>query len=638
MFHGCLSYGRLWWFVDTTHLTIGEVFHLHRELYTLLYANEIRTNELVFPEITPTNATDTPTPTSTPTPTPTSTPTPTPTPTTTSEPIICPTTTTPVDVLLVIDRSGSMQGQPLIDEKAAAQNFVDLMDFAQDQVGLVSFSDNGTLDQSLTLDGNVVKSAIASLDSGGYTNMTEALVLAQAELTSERHDTTARPVILFMSDGVPAGGDTAALALAAAQEAKDAGTRIFTIGLGSVDTNLMRQLASEPGDYYFAPASADLNAIYHAIAEVVLCGEPTIKVSPDDVRVALGGGAFTVDIVAEDVAHLAAYELELHYDPAIVQLDIVEQGPFLGSTGRSVAIVDPIVNSTEGWVKFGAFTFGTQPGVNGTGLLATITLQPQASGTSTLSLQNVQAADESSSPLTLAIIDGHVEIIGCFGDFDGDNDVDIFDLQLVATHWNCRAGDACYEVRFDTEPDGDIDAFDLQRFAAVWGTTCTPAQVLRSSSVQTTTAVGLSLHPTKIQLLPSDATTLTLRIQDANDIGTFQTDLVYDPGIVHVESIELTDFLGGTGRIVSPLGPTIDNDIGLSTFGAFTLGDQPGISGTGDLAVITLRAQNLGETNLSLQQTGVGDTQGEALPLGALNTSLIQVNDNLQHYLPMLMR
>jgi hypothetical protein len=273
----------------------------------------------------------------------------------------------------------------------------------------------------------VVKSAIAAMSSSGYTNMTAALDMAQAELTSERHHPAARPVMLFMSDGVPAGGDTAASARAAAQIAKDAGTRIFTIGLGSVDANLMRQLASEPGDYYFAPASGDLAAIYRTIAEVVLCGEPTIKVSPADSRVALGGGAFTVDIVAENVAHLAAYELELHYDPTIVQLDSVEQGPFLGSTGRSIAIVEPVVNPTEGWVKFGAFTFGTQPGVNGTGVLATITLQPQASGVTALSLQNVQAADETSNPLVLATADGRVEIIGCFGDLDGDNDVDLGD-------------------------------------------------------------------------------------------------------------------------------------------------------------------------------------------------------------------
>ncbi|MCP4167900.1 MAG: VWA domain-containing protein [Chloroflexi bacterium] len=594
--------------------------------------------------VTPTSTlplppTDTPTITPTPTVTPPATDTPPPTPTATSEPIICPTTTTPVDVVLVIDRSGSMQGQPLIDEKAAAQNFVDLMELEQDQVGLVSFSDNATLNQPLTADGNAVKNAITAIGSGGYTNMTAALTMTHAELTSERHHPAARPVMLFMSDGLPAGGDTVASARTAAQVAKDAGTRIFTIGLGSVDANLMRQLASEPGDYYFAPASTDLDAIYRTIAEVVLCGEPTIKIKPADLRVALGGGAFAVDIVAEDVAHLAAYELEIHYDPSVVQLDGVEQGPFLGSTGRSIAAVEPIVNPTEGWVKFGAFTFGTQPGVNGTGVLATITLNPQGSGATALSLQNVQVADENSNPLTLATADGQVEIIGCFGDFDSDNDVDIFDLQLVASHWNCRTGDACYEARFDTEPDGDIDAFDLQRFATAWGTTCTPTQVLRQSNLLAySTDVSLSLHPANSQLLPNDTTTLTLRIQDAVDVGAFQTDLVFDPGIVQVENITLTDILGDTGRIVSPLGPTIDNGIGRATFGAFTLGDQAGFSGTGGLAVITLRAHGLGETNFSLQQTGVGDTQGEALPLGALNASHIQVTDHLQHYLPMLIR
>jgi uncharacterized repeat protein (TIGR01451 family) len=312
----------------------------------------------------------------------------------------------PGDVILVIDRSGSMTGAPLAAEKAAAKSFVDLMHLASDQVGLVSFATTAVLNQSFTHDGNAVKSAIEALAAGGETNMTAGINTAQAELVSSRHHPNARPAMIFMSDGMPTAGDTPAQALAAAQAAKNAGTRLFTIGLGSVDANLMCQLASSPSDYFFAPTPADLAAIYQQIAQVINCGQATIKVSPASKRVPLSGGSFTIDIVAEDVTNLAAYQVELTYDPAIVRVMAVTPGPFLGSTGRSVAPVGPTINNNAGRAAFGAFTFGSQSGVNGAGVLATVTLEPQTKGTSQLTLGNLRLADPNSTPLTAAIKHG----------------------------------------------------------------------------------------------------------------------------------------------------------------------------------------------------------------------------------------
>ncbi len=58
------------------------------------------------------------------------------------------------------------------------------------------------------------------------------------------------------------------------------------------------------------------------------------------------------------------------------------------------------------------------------------------------------------------------------GDLDGDNDVDVEDVMLVANSWRCQAGDDCYDDRYDLDDDGDIDIVDIMMVVMHWGETC----------------------------------------------------------------------------------------------------------------------------------------------------------------------
>jgi hypothetical protein len=104
--------------------------------------------------------------------------------------------------------------------------------------------------------------------------------------------------------------------------------------------------------------------------------------------------------------------------------------------------------------------------------------------------------------------------------------------------------------------------------------------------------------------------TVSVMIDDANDLGAFQFDLLYISTIVTVDDVTLGGFLGSTGRTLVPLDPTIDNDAGRLTFGAASYGSNPGPEGTGTLALITLTGRGEGVSSLELQRIWVMDTGG----------------------------
>ncbi len=169
----------------------------------------------------------------------------------------------PVDTMLVIDNSGSMDGQKLKDAQTAASDFVDNMNLGADQVGVAQFASSASVVQQLTVDGNAAKNAINSLSSGITTNMGGGINAAQAELQSSHHKPGNLPVIALLSDGHANAGVDPVVAAAAA---KSAGTHIITIGLGSgADETTLKSVASTPNDYHYAPTSAELNGIYQSI-------------------------------------------------------------------------------------------------------------------------------------------------------------------------------------------------------------------------------------------------------------------------------------------------------------------------------------------------------------------------------------
>jgi hypothetical protein len=125
-----------------------------------------------------------------------------------------------------------------------------------------------------------------------------------------------------------------------------------------------------------------------------------VNISPST-QVTRPGIPFTI-AVDIDIAHnLGGFLFDLVYDPSILQASDVSLGPFLGSTGRVAFSTGLAIDNRAGRVRYGASSNGTQPGPDGAGTLALVTMMAQVAGTTPLALEQVQLWDISGNTQTV---------------------------------------------------------------------------------------------------------------------------------------------------------------------------------------------------------------------------------------------
>jgi len=107
-----------------------------------------------------------------------------------------------------------------------------------------------------------------------------------------------------------------------------------------------------------------------------------------------GGPDFKINIVADDVTNLAAFQFSLSYDSSIIKYVTVSPTTFLEGTGRSLRCPDPLVEGDNPQIlRFNCVTLGAPvslggpAGPDGFGPLAEVTFSPVGGGTATFDLK-----------------------------------------------------------------------------------------------------------------------------------------------------------------------------------------------------------------------------------------------------------
>ncbi len=127
-------------------------------------------------------------------------------------------------------------------------------------------------------------------------------------------------------------------------------------------------------------------------------GPLIVRIEPASQTVA-PAGLVIVNVVVDNARDLGAFQVDLAFNPALVRVNAVEVGPFLGSTGRSVVCPGPLIDNVVGAIDFACVTLGaTPPGPFGTGVLAQVTFQGLTPG---LSPVDVSEAILTNVPGTL---------------------------------------------------------------------------------------------------------------------------------------------------------------------------------------------------------------------------------------------
>ncbi len=181
----------------------------------------------------------------------------------------------PVNMALVLDRSGSMAGDPFRNMLVAAEAFVNQLRDG-DRVSVLAFSD-GVYEAAppVVIDGasrGAVIAGVRALRDGGGTFFSGGMLAGLAEVFSGFQPWAVNQVVLF-SDGQPNIGVTSSAELSRiAERAAESGVSVTTIGFGRDHDELLMQSIADAsgGNYYYVDSPADMPAIFQREAGAVL--------------------------------------------------------------------------------------------------------------------------------------------------------------------------------------------------------------------------------------------------------------------------------------------------------------------------------------------------------------------------------
>jgi general secretion pathway protein D len=153
-----------------------------------------------------------------------------------------------------------------------------------------------------------------------------------------------------------------------------------------------------------------------------------------------------------------------------------------------------------------------------------------------------------------------------------------------------------------------------QNMGAATPTPAPGAAAPAPGAAQATSAAKIRFEPQNLSLKAGQTATIGVVVENVNDLFSIPMLLQYNPAVISIEEVRHGGFLSGGTQEIAIVSQSF-KDKGQSIISATRNQNTPGVSGSGTLIGIVVKALAPGSSNLSIVQVNAKDSQQKLIPL-----------------------
>jgi general secretion pathway protein D len=181
------------------------------------------------------------------------------------------------------------------------------------------------------------------------------------------------------------------------------------------------------------------------------------------------------------------------------------------------------------------------------------------------------------------------------------------------------------ETNVQVKREREVRAPNAQPFAqevpAGTATTPVPTAPAAANPAQGGQSAQLRFEPRSLTLKTGQQATIGVVVDNVNDLFSIPFLLQYNPAVISVEEVQHGGFLQGGNQEIAIV-QRVDKEHGQAIISATRQPNTVGVSGTGTIMGIVVKALAPGTSNLSIVQVNAKDSQQKPIPLVSSEATL----------------
>jgi general secretion pathway protein D len=171
------------------------------------------------------------------------------------------------------------------------------------------------------------------------------------------------------------------------------------------------------------------------------------------------------------------------------------------------------------------------------------------------------------------------------------------------------------EANVQVRRDSEVRAPQADGAAPVAGVAANPSAAAPAANpAQGAQSAQMRFEPRNVTLKAGEKTTIGVVVDNVNDLFSIPFLLQYNPAVISVEEVQHGGFLQGGNQEIAIV-QRVDPTRGQAIISATRQPNTAGVSGTGTIMGIVVKAIAPGTSNLSIVQVNAKDSQQKPIPL-----------------------